>query len=57
MDGPSRSVEDVFKDYRSRRAGLIKALTTGFFSSLLSLTVLVPFSSTSSVSDDSSVSI
>ncbi|XP_031495150.1 PHD finger protein ALFIN-LIKE 4-like [Nymphaea colorata] len=28
MDGPSRSVEDVFKDYKSRRAGLIKALTT-----------------------------
>ncbi|CAN6466514.1 unnamed protein product [Victoria cruziana] len=28
MEGPFRSVEDVFRDYKSRRAGIIKALTS-----------------------------
>ncbi|KAF3790225.1 hypothetical protein EJ110_NYTH16759 [Nymphaea thermarum] len=28
MEGPFRSVEDVFRDYRSRRTGIVKALTT-----------------------------
>lgn len=26
-----RSVEEVFKDYKGRRAGMVKALTTGLF--------------------------
>lgn len=29
MEGRGRSVEDIFEDFKSRRAGIIKALTVG----------------------------
>lgn len=35
-----RTVEEVFKDFKGRRAGMIKALTTGSFSLSLSLIAL-----------------
>ena len=34
-----RTVDEVFNDFKGRRAGLIKALTTGLFSLSLSLSL------------------
>nr|CAB3459644.1 unnamed protein product [Digitaria exilis] len=44
-----RSPEDVFRDYRARRAGLIKALTTGNPPPLLSFAFAAPISSGAAV--------
>ena len=31
MEGPPDKVEEIFRDFMKRRAGLIKALTSGIF--------------------------